>query len=427
MNVVNAPIAQTLRRPELKHRPPCRFCRAPLGRTVVDLGAQPSANAYLRADQLALMEPTWPLHVYVCDACHLVQIEALHTSEQLFSDYAYFASYTESWLKHAEAYVDKMIAQRGRERLGLVIEVASNDGYLLQYFRRAGIEVLGIDPAANVAKVAEGKGIPTLIRLFGREVADELAAQCRQADLVVANNVLAHVPDINDFVAGLATVVRPDGVITVEFPHLLRLIEENQFDTIYHEHFSYLSLSVVERVFAAHGLRIFDVEELATHGGSLRIYAAREGGAPAVSQRVLAVREREVEAGLEDPASYAGFTARVAATKRDLLRLLFDITEAGGKVAGYGAPAKGNTLLNYCGIRSDLVDFTVDRSPHKQNHWLPGSRIPIYDVEKLKEMRPDYLLILPWNIKDEIMRQCAFIRDWGGKFVVPIPRVTIVP
>lgn len=405
----------------------CRLCDAPLQRTFVDLGAQPSANAYLPADRLSAMEPTWPLHAYVCDGCHLVQLEALHSSEELFADYAYFASYSGSWLRHAEAYVESMLRRFGADWRGPVVEVASNDGYLLQYFVRAGVPVLGIDPAANIAAAAEARGVPTLVRFFGRAVASELAAQGKRADLVIANNVLAHVPDMHDFVAGLATIVRPQGIMTLEFPHLLRLIEECQFDTIYHEHFSYLSLGVVERLFSEHGLAVFDVEELSTHGGSLRIFAARREGAPAPSDRLAALRARELAAGLDEPATYSAFAERAASIKRKLLRTLMDIRDAGKTVAAYGAPAKGNTLLNYCGIGTDLVGFTVDRNPHKQGHWLPGSRIPVLQPERLRDERPDYLLILPWNLKAEIMQDCAFIREWGGEFILPIPDVAVVP
>ena len=418
-----APEARSGRRPA---RPACRACRAPLQRIGVDLGVQPSANAYLAADQLSGMEPTWPLRTYVCDACHLVQLEALHSPEELFADYAYFSSYSDSWLRHAELYVESMIERLGRDKLGLVVEVASNDGYLLQYFQRAGVPVLGIDPAVNVAEAAKARGIPTLVRFFGRELAAELAADGRQADLIVANNVLAHVPDINDFVAGLATLVRPQGVITLEFPHLLRLIQQCQFDTIYHEHFSYLSLRVVEGVFATHGLAVFDVEELSSHGGSLRIFAALREHAAAPSERVAAVRSHESAAGLEEAEVHAAFAARAARIRRNLAPTLMDLRDAGKTIAAYGAPAKGNTLLNYCGIGADLIDFTVDRSPRKQGRWLPGSRIPIHAPERLREARPDYVVILPWNLKDEVMRQCDFIREWGGRFIVPIPEVAII-
>ena len=414
----------------LPQPPLCRACKEPLLRTFVDLGAQPSANAYLRPDQLSEVEPTWPLHAYVCDACHLVQLEALHRPDTLFADYAYFASYSDSWLKHAERYVEGMLSRFKPGDLKLVIEVASNDGYLLQYFVRAGVPVLGVDPAANVARAAKARGIPTLVRFFGSEVARELATAGKTADLVIANNVLAHVPDINDFVAGLATVIKPHGTITLEFPHLLRLVEETQFDTIYHEHFSYLSLGVVRRLFAEHGLVVFDVEELATHGGSLRVFAAHREAGKTPTARVTGVCSRERDAGLEgasDYATYEAFAARTARIKWDLVRTLTGMRDSGKSVAAYGAPAKGNTLLNYCGIGPDLLAFTVDRSPHKQGHFLPGSHIPIHAPEKLREARPDYVLILPWNLKDEIMSACSFIREWGGKFIVPIPQVSIVP
>jgi SAM-dependent methyltransferase len=407
-------------------RPACRACGAPLHRIGVDLGVQPSANAYLTADQLSGMEPTWPLRTFVCDVCYLVQLEALHSPEELFSDYAYFASYSDSWLRHAEHYVESMMERLGRNKLGLVVEVASNDGYLLQYFRRAGVPVLGIDPAANVAEAAKARGIPTLVRFFGREVAAELAKEGRYADLIVANNVLAHVPDINDFVAGLAKLLRPQGVATLEFPHLMRLIQQCQFDTIYHEHFSYLSLGVVERVFVSHGLTVFDVEELASHGGSLRVFAALQDYAPAPSKRIAAVRSDESAVGLAGAEVHAAFAARAARIRRNLVRTLMDLRDAGKAIAAYGAPAKGNTLLNYCGIGTDLVDFTVDRSPHKQGRWLPGSRIPIDAPGRLREARPDYVLILPWNLKQEVMRECDFIREWGGRFIVPIPEVSII-
>lgn len=396
-------------------------------RTFVDLGAQPSANAFLRADQLSGMEPTWPLRAYVCDSCFLVQLESLHTSEQLFEEYVYFSSYSESWLRHAELYTKRMLERFGADRPGFVIEVASNDGYLLRNFVRAGIPVLGIDPAANVARVAEGRGIPTLVRFFGSELAAELAAQGQFADLIVANNVLAHVPDINDFVAGFAVLLKPDGIVTLEFPHLLRLIEGNQFDTIYHEHFSYLSLGVVRHLLSLHGLAVFDVEELSTHGGSLRVFATHSEKAPTSSAQVTAICAAEGATELDGPEAYAAFGDRAARIKRKLLRTLFDIRDAGRTIAAYGAPAKGNTLLNYCGIGTDLVDFTVDRSPHKQGCWLPGSRIPVCEPDRLRRMQPDYLLILPWNLRTEIMRDCAFIREWGGKFIVPIPDVAIVP
>lgn len=425
MNVAATPVTDAPPEAGLKP-PPCRFCGAALHRTFVDLGAQPSANAYLTADRLSAMEPTWPLHAYVCDECHLVQLQSLHKSEELFADYAYFSSYADSWLRHAEIYTERMLERFAPHRPGLVVEIASNDGYLLQYFVREGVPVLGIEPAANVAAAAEARGIPTLVRFFGRELARELARGGRFADLIVANNVLAHVPDINDFAAGFAKILQPQGIVTVEFPHLLRLIQGNQFDTIYHEHFSYLSLGFVERLFAAHGLVVFDVEELSTHGGSLRVFAARRDSDHAVSERVAVVRANEAEAGMDGPEVYDGFAARAAGLKYDLVRTLMDLRDAGKTVAAYGAPAKGNTLLNYCGIGPDLVKFTVDRSPHKQGRWLPGSRIPVFEPERLRQERPDYVLILPWNLKSEIMMGYDFIREWGGKFIVPIPEVTIV-
>jgi SAM-dependent methyltransferase len=356
-----------------------------------------------------------------------VQLEEFQTPEQLFGHYSYFSSVSDSWLRHAESYAEAMGA---RFRIGAksqVVEVASNDGYLLQFFQRRGVPVFGIEPAANVARVAEQKGIPTLVRFFGVDTARAIAHMGRQADLLIGNNVLAHVPDLNGFVAGLAIALKPRGVLTLEFPHLLRLLELNQFDTIYHEHFSYFSLLTVERVLASRGLRVFDVEELETHGGSLRLYACHRTASHAEGTRVAALRKNEREAELDRIETYHGFLERVRATKCELLEFLISAKQAGRSVAGYGAPAKGNTLLNYCGIGTDFLDYTVDKSPHKQGLYLPGSRIPIYPPEKVRETRPDYLLILPWNLKDEIMRQMAFIRDWRGRFVIPIPQVTVLP
>lgn len=406
---------------------PCRLCGSPLTTSFVDLGAQPSANAYIPMGQQAKMEPTWTLHAFVCDECRLVQLESLHSSEELFADYAYFSSFSDSWLRHAELYVERMIERFGRYNLNLVMEVASNDGYLLQYFVDRGIPVLGIDPAANVARAAQDRDVPTLVGYFGSELGAELAAEGKFADLIAANNVLAHVPDIDDFAAGFAAVLRPHGIVTIEFPHLLRLIEETQFDTIYHEHFSYLSLGVVQRLFGRHGLHVVDVEELSTHGGSLRVFLARQESDHVPTQAVADVRAAEIAAGLDGDEVYAEFAERTARVKRNLVRTLMDLREEGKTIAAYGAPAKGNTLLNYCGIGPDLVSFTVDRSPHKQGHLLPGSRIPIYDPDHIRREKPDYVLILPWNLKSEIMMGCDYIREWGGKFIVPIPDVTILP
>lgn len=406
----------------------CRFCAEPLTHSFVDLGASPLANSYLEPDDLERPEPFYPLHARVCAACFLVQLPAVQTPDHIFGDYAYFSSYSDSWLRHAERYAAMATARFALDGRSHVVEVASNDGYLLRYFRDRGVPVLGVEPAANCARVAEAAGIPTLVRFFGAETARALAAQGRQADLLIGNNVLAHVPDLNDFVAGIRLALRPGGVATLEFPHLARLIAETQFDTIYHEHYSYFSFTTVERVFAAHGLTLFDVEELPTHGGSLRIYArhAADDARP-VEARVRALREREAAEGLGGLEPYLAFGERVREVKRALLDFLIEAKRAGRTVAAYGAPAKGNTLLNYGGIRGDFVDYTVDRSPHKQGRFLPGTRIPILAPERLRETRPDYVLLLPWNLREEIVAQHAYVREWGGQFVVPIPTVAVLP
>ena len=408
---------------------PCRFCRAPLDHTVCDLGMSPLSNKFVEADDLHAMERFYPLHVYVCRACFLVQLAEFETAAGIFDDdYAYFSSYSESWLEHARAYVQMMMERFGFGPSSQVVEVASNDGYLLQYFRERGVPVLGIEPAANVAAAAEAIGVPTRVCFFGVETARALVADGCAADLLLGNNVLAHVPDLNDFVAGLKIALKPGGVMTLEFPHLLQLLTHNHFDTMYHEHFSYLSLLAVERIFAHHGVVLFDAEELCTHGGSLRIFARHaENDACPVTGRPAAIRARETAAGLDRMETYTAFQDRVHAAKRDLLRFLIRAREEGKTVAGYGAPAKGNTLLNYCGVRTDLLAYTVDRSPRKQGRYLPGVHIPVYPPERVWETRPDYLLILPWNIKEEIMEQMAGIREWGGRFAVPIPRVEVWP
>jgi SAM-dependent methyltransferase len=403
----------------------CRYCGAPLSVSFADLGMTPLSNAYLKAGELHRKEAFYPLHAWVCGKCFLVQLEEFESPARIFgSDYAYFSSYSDLWLEHASEYVAMMVERFGYGRSSFVMELASNDGYLLQFFKQRGVPVLGVEPAANVAAAAEKKGVPTLVKFFGTGTARELAAAGKRPDLLIGNNVLAHVPDLNDFVEAMRIVLAPKGVITMEFPHLLRLMAENQFDTIYHEHFSYFSFFVVENVFASHGLTIFDVQEIPTHGGSLRIFARhRENTAPAVSQRVDELRQRERGAGLDSVAAYSAFADQVKATKRRLLRFLIDAKDAGKQVVGYGAPAKGNTLLNYCGIRSDLLEYTVDRSPHKQGRFLPGTHIPIYAPEKLRETKPDYVLILPWNIKDEIRMQLSDLRS---KLVVPIPKVAVL-
>jgi SAM-dependent methyltransferase len=407
-------------------RSECRFCSNLLSHTFVDLGMSPLSNAYLKLDTINKAEKFYPLHTYVCDNCFLVQLEEFETPDHIFSDYAYFSSYSETWLRHAENYTELMTQRFSLNANSQVIEIASNDGYLLQYFQKQNIPVLGIEPAANVAKVAEEKGIPSLVKFFGVSTAKELVAQGKQADLLLGNNVLAHVPNLNDFVAGMKIVLKPDGILTMEFPHVLQLILQNQFDTIYHEHFSYFSFLTVEKVFADHGITLFDVEELPTHGGSLRIYGQHNDGKKPISDRVSKLKTKEIDAGLEQRSTYLGFGEQVKATKRHLLSFLIDIKNQGKSVVGYGAPAKGNTLLNYCGIRTDLLDYTVDRSPYKQGLFLPGTHIPIYHPDKIIETKPDYLLILPWNIKDEIIEQMSHIREWGGKFVVPIPKVEVI-
>ncbi|CAO3460166.1 SAM-dependent methyltransferase [Azospirillum argentinense] len=405
----------------------CRFCGTPLTETFVDLGVSPLANSFLKPEKLQAMEPFYPLHVYVCTGCFLVQLEEFESPEHIFSDYLYFSSFSQGWLDHANAYAAKMVDRLGLDERSLVVEIASNDGYLLQYFKQRGVPVLGVEPAANVAKVAVEKGIPSDVAFFGVETAKRLKGDGKSADLMAANNVLAHVPDINDFVAGFKVLLKPTGTITFEFPHLQRLIAENQFDTVYHEHFSYLSLLAVEKVFARHGLAVFDVEQLPTHGGSLRLFVRHaEDTSRPVTAAVETIRAGEAAAGLHDIATYRSFGRTVETTKREVLRFLIDAHAAGKTVVGYGAPAKGNTLLNYLGVGPEFVAFTVDRSPHKQGLYLPGTRIPIKAPEAILEAKPDYVLILPWNLKDEVMTQMAEIRSWGGKFVVPIPTVQVL-
>ena len=406
----------------------CRFCRVPLSHTFVDLGMSPLCESYRNADQLNQMEPFYPLHAYVCGDCFLVQLEEFVPPEEIFTEYAYFSSYSDSWLSHARSYVEMATNRFGLSARSNVVELASNDGYLLQYFVEKGIPVLGVEPAANVAAAAVSKGVPTLVKFFGERTARDLASRGMLADLIVGNNVLAQVPDLNDFVRGMKILLKPEGVITMEFPHLLRLIEENQFDTIYHEHFSYFSFRTAERIFAAHGLVLFDVEEIATHGGSLRIYARHaDDESKGMRDAVRRLKERESGYGLDNLERYASFGENVKETKRKLLEFLIRAKREGKRIAGYGAPGKGNTLLNYCGIRTDFLDFTVDRNPYKQGKYLPGTHIPIYPPEKIRQERPDYVLIMPWNFREEIMRQVEYIRGWGGKFVVFIPEVTVLP
>ena len=404
----------------------CRHCGTPLRHTFVDLGMSPLCESYLSAHQLNAVELFYPLHVFVCSGCLLVQLHEYVRPSDIFTEYAYFSSYADTWLRHVEAYTDQMIARWNLGRHSQVVELASNDGYLLQYFVARNVPVLGIDPAANVARVAVDKGVPTLVKFFGRETARELVAAGTRADLLIGNNVLAQVPDLNDFVAAMKMLLRDDGVITMEFPHLLQLIANNQYDTIYHEHFSYFSFLSVSKIFEAHGLVLFDVEELPTHGGSLRIYGKhREDTSKPVGARATELSQRELDLGFGRVETYLNFGQKVEATKRRLLRFLIDAKNDGHSIVGYGAPGKGNTLLNYCGIRTDFIDYTVDRNPYKHGKFTPGTHIPIFPPQRIDETKPDFVLILPWNFKDEIMAQMAHIRSWGGKFVVPIPDVTI--
>ncbi len=405
----------------------CRFCSAPLSQTFVDLGMSPLCESYLTADQLNEMEPFYPLHVKVCEECFLVQLEQYVSAEHIFTEYAYFSSYSDSWLKHSSNYVDMISERLALGAQSLAVELASNDGYLLQYFVKKGIPVLGVEPAVNVAKVAEQKGVATLVEFFGCQTARQMVADGQAADLIIGNNVLAQVPDLNDFVGGIRILLKAGGVVTLEFPHLERLMAENQYDTIYHEHFSYFSLITVEKIFAAHGLVLFDVDEIPTHGGSIRIYLRQaEDFSKPVSPAVVSLRERELAAGLDRMETYTKFAEKVKESKRALLELLIRLRREGKRVAGYGAPGKGNTLLNYCGIRTDFLEFTVDRNPYKHGRFLPGTHIPIYSPEQIQYRRPDYILILPWNLKTEIVTQLAYAREWGAKFIVPIPMAQVL-
>lgn len=406
----------------------CRFCDSPLKHTFVDLGMSPLCESYLSAEQLNHMEPFYPLHVHVCENCLLVQLEEYVAPEEIFTEYAYFSSYADSWLQHVSDYTDEVTDRFSLGRDSQVIEVASNDGYLLQYFMKKDIPILGIEPAANVARVAIEKGIPTKIEFFGEEFAKKLVNDGVQADLLIGNNVLSQVPNLNDFIKGMKVALKPGGVITMEFHYLKCLIEENQFDTIYHEHFSYFSFLTTQKVLKAHGLKVFDVELVPTHGGSLRIYAChKENDKQEETDRISQFRKDENQAGYNKLEGHLKYREKVEDTKRKLLNFLIKARESGKTVVGYGAPGKGNTLLNYCGIRTDFMEYTVDRNPYKQGKFLPGTRIPIYNPEKIGETKPDFVLILPWNFKEEIMDQVSFIRDWGGQFVVPIPEVTIIP
>jgi hypothetical protein len=409
------------------YRARCRFCKTELVDSFVDLGMHPLCQTHIEPHQLNHMEPFYPLHAWVCSKCFLVQLEEYVAATDIFSsEYAYFSSYSDSWVEHARKYTDLMIRRFGLTAKSKVMEIASNDGYLLQHFVKASVPCLGIEPAGNCAAAAIAKGVPSVVKYFGVASAKEIAGEHGKPNLLLGNNVLAHVPDINDFVGGMRALLAPGGAITMEFPHLLQLMDQNQFDTIYHEHFSYLSLSAVERVFAHHGLVLFDVEELSTHGGSLRIYARHvEDTAKPVGPAVGALRAREDARRLNKMDGYAGFKEQVKETKRKLLDFLIEARRAGKRVVGYGAPGKGNTLLNYCGIRQDFLDYTVDRSPHKQGRYTPGTHIPILDPDVIRSTRPDFVLILPWNLREEISSTVAYIREWGGRFVVPIPEVQV--
>ena len=406
----------------------CRFCEAPLGHLLVDLGMSPLCESYVPAEKLNSMEPFYPLHVYVCDTCFLVQLEEYVAPKDIFTEYAYFSSYADTWVEHAKRYADLAVERFTLDSRSFVVEIGSNDGYLLQHFVSKGIRALGIDPAANVAAAARQRGVQTLVEFFGAAVALEVAEDEGHADLIVANNVLAQVPDLHDFAAGLAILLQRHGVATIEVPHLLQLMEQNQFDTVYHEHFSYFSFMTAAKIFAHHGLRCFDVDELATHGGSLRLYLCRDNDSTRITGPAISELEaKERDAGLDRLESYAAFAERVKDTKRTILAFLIDAKRRGRTVVGYGAPGKGNTLLNYCGVRTDFIDYTVDRNPYKQGKFLPGTRLPIRHPDAIAQTKPDYLFILPWNFKDEIMEQMRGIRDWGGQFVVPIPELRVIP
>lgn len=405
----------------------CRGCGALLQHSFVDLGMSPLCESYISREQANGMEPFYPLHAYVCDRCWLVQLLEYVSAGDIFSHYAYFSSYSSSWLRHAEEYVSMISRRLALKPEEQVVEIASNDGYLLQYFVQRGQNVLGIEPAANVAETAVKKGVPSRVAFFGRQLASTLVEEGVQAKLLLGNNVLAHVPDLNDFVGGLKMLLAPDGTITMEFPHLQRLMEGNQFDTIYHEHFCYFSFLAVGTVFESHGLTLYDVEELSTHGGSLRIYAGHKEWEGAVeTDRVKELRARERELRFDQLETYTRFRQQVEETKWSLLECLIKLRREGKTIAGYGAPGKGNTLLNYCGIRTDLVDYTVDRNPFKHGKFLPGTRIPIFAPDRIRETRPDYVLVLPWNLREEIVKQLDYIREWNGKFIIPIPKVEVV-
>lgn len=404
----------------------CRLCNSPLVHTFVDLGMSPPCESFVAADAANDVEPFYPLHAFVCDECFLVQLQEYVAPENIFTEYAYFSSFSDSWVAHAKRYCDMVIERFALGQSSFVVELASNDGYLLQHFLTSNIPMLGIEPAVNVAKVAIGKGIPTLTEFFNEALATDMAARGQKADLIIGNNVLAQVPDINDFVAGMKTLLKPEGVITLEFPHIEKLIAENQFDTIYHEHFSYFSLLTIEKMARRHGLKVFDVEEIPTHGGSLRVFFSHEDSRFPREARVDSLLARELNAGLDKIETYTAFAEAVRQTKRNLLSFLIRLKEMRKSICAYGAPGKGNTLLNYCGIGTDFIDFAVDRNPYKHGRLTPGMHIPIRPVSEIPHMKPDYVLILPWNLKNEIVAQMKDIRNWGGKFIVPIPDISII-
>ena len=406
--------------------PSCRFCRSPLTTRFVDLGLSPLCQNIISLEDGAKPESFYPLDVFVCDECKLVQLDEFVSPAEIFTEYAYFSSYSDSLVAHAKKYVEMIVKRLELGSNDLAVEIASNDGYLLQHFLPVGIPVTGIEPARNVGAVAREKGIPVIHEFMGVQTATDFVRNERSASLIIGNNVLAHVPKINDFVEGMHILLAANGTITMEFPHLLRLIEGNQFDTIYHEHFSYLSLLAVEKIFAAHGLTIFDIDELKIHGGSIRIYAQHTAKNPQLSSSLIKVREDEAAAGFHNATAYSDFGDRVKKTKNGILSKLIELKSKNKTIVGYGAPGKGNTLLNYCGIRTDYLDYTVDRNTYKQGKLLPGSRIPVYPVEKIAETKPDYVFILPWNLTKEITGQLSYIREWGGKFIVPIPEAVII-
>jgi 2-polyprenyl-3-methyl-5-hydroxy-6-metoxy-1,4-benzoquinol methylase len=405
----------------------CRFCNEPLTNIFVVLGISPLSNAFLKKETLEDSEKKYPLCTYVCDNCFLVQLPEFEKPENIFEDYAYFSSYSSTWLKHAENYVNMIINKVGFDEKSLVVEIASNDGYLLQFFKKRNVPILGIEPAVNVAKVAKEKGIPTITKFFSVDTANELRKGGKFADLIIGNNVLAHVPNLNDFVKGLKILLKPTGVITLEFPHILQLIQKNQFDTIYHEHFSYFSLLTLRKIFSFHGLTIFDVEEIPTHGGSLRMYVKHtENNDITINERINILLEKEKQYGLENISTYTNFTKNVKKVKIKLEEFFNCARNSEKKIVCYGAAAKGNTLLNYCNIGSDFIDYVVDQNPYKQGLFLPGTHIPIKEPDEIKKTKPDYLLIIPWNLKNEIMEKMKYIQEWGGKFVIPIPEVKII-